>query len=202
VAISDDATVAYWNPAALVWVDNNVSVQLYDPDDLQKHIAVKSGNVGLYLTKTWRRYYGQFAYAYVLNDSSSLGIALGGSAPNNCFDNNCYSMTSVSYLGNYKNLRYGFLLQDFYNFRPGIAYLGKYTTISAEVYSLFDPGFRSLRSGIEIFVLPWVCVRFGQETHQSGYKDFMCGLGISTNRFSVDWAKWDNSELVAIVLKF
>ena len=197
VAISDDATASYWNPAAMVWAKDGV---MYDNIYDRTAIAATYDRFGLCYVDDWDKTYSYFAVSHKLSESEAVGISVGtfDAKPTSLRSDYHGPTLSASYLAKSGHFRYGLLLHNGLSVRPGIAYITKLLTVSVEVYDLFSAFWTShYRVGIEINPLSFLALRagFNQYDNASYY-----GVGLISPYCSLDFVKTPYGDYYSLSL--
>lgn len=201
VAISDDATASYWNPAAMVWAKDGV---MYDNFLDRTAVAAKVGNVGLHYVKEWDKAYCAIGYGHQLSNNTSIGVNVGLANYGNSRDE---LFTDVSYIHHVGELTFGVLAQNFSNIRPEIAYTSNFLTVTAGFYDLFDvcknynddgASVRDFHSGVELRPVSFLALRSG---YNSDYENLIYGAGIKLSFLSIDFVHMEE-DYCSVTFKF
>jgi hypothetical protein len=189
VAISDDATCSYWNPAALVWAKDGV---LWENISHKTVFAIKEDNCGFHYVDAWDKTYFAFSYAVPFVHSSSFGINIGVMEQDyltsdwmECFyrDGKRLSL-DLSYFIKYGSISCGLLAQDLGNIRPGLSYSNNFLVAAVEYYDMFDVlDMRCWRFGIELNPVSPLSLRFGY--NEDDGNSYGIGFEVSFGKFDV-----------------
>lgn len=196
VAVADDATASYWNPAALVWASDGFA---YDSIYNRTAFAVKRGKYALHYCNEWDKIYFDISRGFQINENSAWGLSVGYYYAKQFFPYCNYRgiCPSVSYF--YKinpNLSFGVLLQGMCNLRPGVCYKNERLLISIEYYDLLDVyELQNFHAGVEIYLLD-LTLRIGYDRDVLRY-----GLGIKNKKCTFD-AYWENNSSLQDTLYF
>jgi len=190
VAISDDATASYWNPAAMVWAKDGV---MYDNIGGGTAIAAKYHNYGFFFVDEWDKAYCLLSHGIQLTENSAFGFNVGWETHTAGFCRYNGPAADLSYIWTKNGLTLAMLAQNLGNIRPEIAYNTDYITIAAGAYDLFDicqyfdddgRSLRDFHAGIELRPVSFLALR-------GGYNDdceyLFYGVGICSSFFSLDF---------------
>ena len=181
VAIADDATASYWNPAALVWAKDGL---LWENIRNRKVIAIKEDNIGFHFVGTSGQTYWRVSYGHQLASNSALGINVGWNDFYNSISDYNGPSVDVSYTLRSGNMIFAILGQNIGNIRPSIAYQDDYITITADAYDVLELcPLRHYRAGIELVPISFLSLRWGYE---SLYDEYAYGIGFEASFASVD----------------
>src|SRR5690554_998325 len=182
VAISDDATASYWNPAALVWAKDGF---VYDNIYRRTAFAYKQGKCALHGCDERDKIYFDISRGFQINENSAWGLSIGYYYAKHSFPYCNYRgvRPSISYFHKINSaLSFGILLQGMCNLRPGICYKNNYFLVSMEYYDLLDVyELRNLHTGIEIYLLDFLTLRVGCADNMIVY-----GFGIGNDKYMFD----------------
>lgn len=186
VAVADDATASYWNPAALVWASDGFT---YDNIYKRTAFAYKQGKYAVHCCNEWDKIYFDISRGFQLNENSAWGLSVGYYYAKQFFPYCNYRgiRPSVSYF--YKinpNLSFGVLLQGMCNLRPGVCYKNDRFLISIEYYDLLNIcESQNLHAGIEIYLLDFLTLRVSND------ENIIIGFGIKNDKYTFDgcWKK-------------
>lgn len=219
VAISDDATCSYWNPAATVWAKDGA---FYSSADNETAIAIKYDKYGFHFVDEGRKYFS-LSYSHQLSEYQAIGLGLGWQFPApvfyDDFNDDGFKLERISgtegsedyngpeidfsYFAKRGGLQYGVLCQGA-NVRPAIAVVGDYVTLSGCIYDLLDYfGVRHIRAGIEIAPFPSFSVAPSVRCGYNGYDEaVVCGVGLQVLFISFDFANINNQDIWNITCVF
>lgn len=197
VAISDDATASYWNPAAIVWVkDGFMYGSIWGSTDL----AAKYGSFGFHYVDEWDKWYCRIGYGYQLNQNLAVGFNVGWAEYNNCYPPYNGPSADVSYLYRVNGFSFGVLAQNLGNIRPEIAYSTEFVTLSAAIYDLLNLySLRDFHVGVEIRPFPILALRGG---YNSDYEDLIYGVAIKTSFLTLDYVRIEEVNCFSITCIF
>ena len=196
VAVADDATASYWNPAALVWASDGF---VYDSIYNRTAFAVKRGKYALHYCDEWNKIYFDISRGFQINENSAWGLSVGYYyAKQFSFYCSYRGITpSVSYYHKISPaLSFGVLLQGMCNLRPGVCYKNERLLVSIEYYDLLDVyELQNFHAGVEIYLLD-LTLRIGYDRDVLRY-----GLGIKNKKCTFD-AYWENNSSLQDTLYF
>ena len=197
VAISDDATASYWNPAALVWAkDGFMYGSIWDSTDL----AAKYGSFGFHYVDEWDKWYCRIGYGYQLNKNLAVGFNVGWAEYNNCYPPYNGPSADLSLIYRNGHFALGLLAQNIGNIRPEIAYSTEFVTLSAGIYDLLNVGsLRDFHVGVEIRPFPILALRGG---YNSDYEDLIYGVAIKTSFLTLDYVRIEEVNCFSITCIF
>lgn len=184
VAISDDATASYWNPAALVWAKDGM---FYGSIWGGADFAIKINNTGFHCVKDWDKQYFSISYGHPINNRTAIGCNLGWCS---YVDGYQYPSLDFSFLYKFNNFTFGVLAQNVKNIRPEIAYSTDFITIAAGFYDLFDIckhfnysgiSLQDFHAGLELRPISILALRAGYNT------DFGYTWGVGINFKSIEF---------------
>ena len=197
VAISDDATASYWNPAAIVWAKDGV---MYDNIWDRTVLAGKYNNFGFHYVDEWDKWYCQIGYGHQLNQNLAVGFNVGWAEYNNCYPPYNGPTADVSYLYRVNGFSFGVLSQSLGNIRPEIAYSTEFVTLSAGIYDLLNVySSRDFHVGVEIRPFPILALRGG---YNSYYEDLTYGVAIKTSFLTLDYVRIEEVNCFSITCMF
>jgi hypothetical protein len=197
VAISDDATASYWNPAALVWAKDGF---MYGSIWGSKDFAAKYDASGFHYVDEWDKWYCRIGYGYQLNKNLAVGFNVGWAEYNNCYPP--YNGLSADLSLIYRNGHFalGLLAQNIGNIRPEIAYSTEFVTLSAGIYDLLNVcSLQDLHVGVEIRPFPILALRGG---YNSDYEDLIYGIAIKTSFLTLDYVRIEEVNCFSITCIF
>ena len=199
VAISDDATASYWNPAALVWAKDGF---MYGSIWGSKDFAAKYDSFGFHYVQDWNKSYWQVGYGHLIDNNTAIGFNIGWSE----YDyGHPHPSADLSFAYKRDNVSFGVLAQDFINIRPEFAYSTKYITIVVGSYDLFDMcrhfnddggSLQKVYTGLELRPTSYLALRGGRN---SGYEELIYGAGISLSFFRLDFAHIMKEDCFSVV---
>lgn len=191
VAISDDATCSYWNPAALVWARDGV---MYDSILDRTAIAIKHDCYGFHLSNEWDKFYCLVSYGKQLTNNSAFGFNVGWEEDNTYYSSYKGPAADLSYVWSKDNLTLAVLAQNIGNIRPAIAYKNDFAVITANVYDMLDLcQLRHFQIGMEITPIPYFALRAGYNQY---YGSFVYGIGFNADFLSLDIVWLDDASYV------
>ena len=202
VAISDDATCSYWNPAALVWAKDGF---MYGSIWGSTELAAKYGSFGFHYVDQWDKWYWCISYGHQLDTDTAIGFNVGWL---NYAYGHHYPSLDIAYLHKHNNFTFGVLAQNLGNIRPEIAYSTDYITISVGLYDLFDIckhynddgiSLRDLHAGIELRPVSFLALRGG---YNSDYEDLIYGVAIKTSFLTLDFVHIEEVDCFSITCIF
>src|SRR5690554_2584417 len=190
VAVADDATASYWNPAALVWASDGF---VYDNIYKRTAFAYKQGKYGVHGCDDWGKTYFDISCGFQINENSAWGLSIGYHYAKYSFVTAYYRgiFPSVSYIHKITpNLNFGVLLQGLHNLRPGVCYQNKYFLLSIESYDLLSISVPAeFKIGVEFYPLDFLVLR---TSFNDGVMKY--GFGIKNQKYSFD-GFWDTNTL-------
>ena len=194
VAISDDATCSYWNPAALVWANEGF---MYGSIWGSKDFAAKYGNFGFHYVQYWNKSYWQVGYGHLIDNNTAIGFNIGWSE----YDyGHPHPSADLSFAYKHDNVSFGVLAQDFINIRPEIAYSTDFVTLSAGIYDLLNAySVRDFHVGVEMRPFPVFALRGG---YNSDYEDLIYGAALKTSFLTLDFVHIGEVDCFGITYKF
>ncbi len=197
VAISDDATCSYWNPAALVWAKDGF---MYGSIWGGKYFAAKYGSFGFHHVDQWDKWYCKMSYGHRLNTHSAVGFNLGWAYYNSCIPPYNGPSADVSYLYRVDGFLFGVLAQNLGNIRPEIAYSTEFITLSAGIYDLLNVcSLRDFHVGVEIRPFPVLALRGG---YNSDYEDLIYSAALKTSFLTMDFVRIEGIDCFSITCIF
>jgi len=207
VAISDDATASYWNPATFPWARNGLFCEnIYD----NIAIALKHDEWGFAFADQYDKTYFEFSHSFMLSSNTAIGIAAGWHADKRNEPNiiicdgyilvpvpqtiaNLYNgpMASVSFISVHDYINFGVLLQGI-TVRPGICLKTDGLAVSGEIYDLFGicDNFH-YRFGVEFTPVSFLSLRGG---YNSEHERVTYGVGIRASFVSIDMVHYYDDE--------
>jgi len=202
VAISDDATTSYWNPAALVWArDGFMYGSIWGSTDL----AAKYGSFGFHYVADWDKWYWRISYGHQLDTDTAIGFNVGWF---NYTYGHHHPSLDIAYLHKHNNFTFGVLAQNLGNIRPEIACNTDHVTISVGLYDLFDIckhynddgiSLRDLHAGIELRPVSFLALRGG---YISNYDNLTYGVAIKTSFLTLDYVRIEEVNCFSITCIF
>jgi len=185
VAIANDASVAYWNPSRIPFLDSQASLDVfistyYNAPRLwyTSQSFINGKNIGVTHGVSLNREYFMFSYAYALSDRFALSTGLSFD-----FNSREYQGNGLLLSGTYQGDKFTFacLAQDM-NIRPSVAITTSLLGICFEVYDMLNHyGFQHVRVGGQ-FILGPIFISSGYNTKEQ-YATF--GVGININEYTV-----------------
>jgi hypothetical protein len=197
VAISDDATASYWNPAALVWAkDGFMYGSIWGSTDL----AAKYGSFGFHYVDQWNKWYWQIGYGHQLNKNLAVGFNVGWAGYNNCYPPYNGPSADVSCLYRVEGFSFGVLAQNLVNIRPEIAYSTEFITLSAGIYDLLNVySLRYFHVGVEICPFPILALRGG---YNSDYEDLIYGAALKASFLTLSFVHIEGDDCFSVTCAF
>jgi hypothetical protein len=196
VAISDDATASYWNPAALVWAKDGV---FYDNISNRTAIAAKYQHYGFFLVDEWDKSYCLLSHGIQLTENSAFGFNIGWEHHTAGFCSYNGPSADLSYVWAKDGVTIAVLAQNFGNIRPALAYSNQCIVITASAYDLLNLcQLRHFQTGIEIVPVSFLAVRGG---YNSLYDGFAYGVGLNASLVSLDFVSILNKISFSITFK-
>lgn len=188
VAIADDATCSYWNPAAIVWAkDGFMYESIWGSTDL----AAKYGSFGFHYVNERDKWYYLVSYGKQLTNNSAFGFNVGWEEVNTYYSSYKGPAADLSFVWSKDNLTLAVLAQNIGNIRPAIAYKNDFAVITANVYDMLDLcQLRHFQIGMEITPIPYFALRAGYNQY---YACLTYGVGFTASILSLDIA-WLNND--------
>lgn len=204
VAMSDDATASYWNPAAMVWAKDGV---MYDTIWDRTALAWKYNNFGFHYVDELDKWYCRIGYGYQLNKNLAVGFNVGWAEYNNCYPPYNGPSADLSLIYRNGDFSLGLLAQNIGNIRPEIAYNTEHFTVAAGFYDLFDSigyfykynPYRRLCIGAEIRPVSFLALRGG---YISNYNNLTYGVAIKTSFLTLDYVRIEEVNCFSITCIF
>jgi hypothetical protein len=206
VACSDDATVAYWNPALIPFTKSGVSFDTFcsvipncNPRILFTSQSFIGNHIGITHTVNQTREYYMISYAQQVFDDFSLSVGVSID-----FKYGQYQGYSLIFSGVCKHdwLTLAVLAQDT-NIRPSVAIATGHIIVCLEVYdaaNLYER--RHLRLGSEVN-FSQLAIRVGYTTREglNETSGFSYGLGVNISDLKIDFTKF-KEDLYGVSVRY
>jgi hypothetical protein len=194
VAISDDATVSYWNPAN-IWAKDGFYWENFGE---RTALAIKQSNYGFHYVDEWDKTYWRLSYGNKTSNNSAFGISVGWEEYHGYFSDYKGPSADISYIYKKDHFTYAILAQNIGNIRPTIAYQNNFITITTSIYDIFNLcPLRHFQTGIEVTPIPFISFRGG---YNGFYEIFTYGIGVKTSFMSLDLVHLFNENHYSITL--